>query len=121
MQKLRFRILAAVVIVQALVIFHLWMSKELVVLSEASADQKYLAQISSSREFPYLTLVTYLTVKEIAHQHVVQRHLLFGADTIEDIVLEIYSLKWQNDSVEIDSKGSRYTGSRVFNIQTSSS
>lgn len=117
MQKIGFKILAAIAIAEALVISHLLLSEEVVVLSEASTDGKYLAQVSATREFPYLTLVTYLTVKETARENILEKHLLFGADAIEDVVLEIRSLKWKNGSVEIDSEGSHYAGPKVFDLR----
>jgi hypothetical protein len=118
MQNIGFKLLAAVAIAEALAIFHILLSAEIVVLSEASSDGKYLAQVSATREFPYLTLVTYLTVKETAREHTLEKHLLFGADAIEDVVLEVRSLKWKNGSVAIDSQGSHYVGPKVFDLRT---
>jgi hypothetical protein len=45
---------------EAMLLLHIWLSKEIVVLSALSPDRKFIGQISATRDFPYLTVDGYL-------------------------------------------------------------
>jgi len=100
--------------VEALVLLHLWLSKELVIISAPSPDKSRIAQIWAAREFPYLSVQSYLAVRDAATGRMRMKHLLVVRDEFADITTAVNSLSWRGSSVIVDVDKSYYSGPTEF-------
>ena len=108
------RFICVVAVTEAILLLHIWLSKEIVVLSALSPDRKLIAQISATRDFPYLTVDGYLVVREALTGRRTKREFLVATDAFDDITREVRSVSWKGSSIVVDVDRTHYSGSGEF-------
>jgi hypothetical protein len=111
------RIALIVALVEALALLHLWFTQDIVLISEPSPDNKYIAQVVMTREFPYIGVEAYLVIRDASSGHVDQKHFLSSRDVLLDVVIEIHSLGWSDGVVNLDIESAHYSGPKTFFVQ----
>ena len=99
---------------EVILLLHIWLSKEIVVLSALSPDKKLIAQISATRDFPYLNVDGYLVVRQALTGRITKTEFLVARDTFDDITTEVRSVSWKGSSIVVDIDRTHYSGSGEF-------
>jgi hypothetical protein len=111
------RVALVIVLIESLALLHIWMAKEIVLISQPSGDERHIAQIVGKRAFPYITVDAYLIVRDVGSGDVVQKHFINSRDVLLDIVMETHSVNWDGNTIRLDIEDAHYSGEKAFSVQ----
>jgi hypothetical protein len=92
-----------------------WTPQGVAFFGKRSPDGRYLAQIETRCEIPYLNTQVYLTIRRSTDGGMIAEHLLTARDDVQGALLAVKNLEWTAPgTVSVEQDAPNFTGRRSF-------
>lgn len=104
------------IVILAVIIFHKFITREHVYLS-ARDTNGYLAQVIWENNFPYVSISSYLIVRNENYEIICKKILLQNRDHYSDVLLEMIGIEWiDKENIKLEINRNFYTGKDILNM-----